>query len=441
MKNLKKLLSLTLLSLSIVSLTSCNKSSVKLEENDVIFSKSVYVDLSNIPEKLQFNIELEAEPIEINLGARIKIYEENFQYKNNIISIDTNVFKDEAGRLKVLSGEQSLKIRLDNNKSVSKDILLVDKVIKTASDLQSINNKPQGSYILGNDIDCSSISNFEPLGFMESDTRADQEFLGVFDGNGYALRNITSKYSTDLTNNERNYNGQTLFEDESHRNGDVWGVFQTIGSSGVVRNLSLDNCNVAGRTIVGVLCGNNAGTIENVFINSNCHADMSTHFYDDNCNVGGIAGINGGTIKNVVSLATTSIVSTYLDYGDNYLEEEGVNYHYFYGGTKGWKDSNGLDSTGVYAGIGKSWGLALDCYALKFETADGTVAPFGQTHLYENKNEDGPNKGELKRCEIKTKDEMKNISLYSNYSKDSWNIYDNSLPTLKAIYPTYKYTK
>ena len=26
---------------------------------------------------------------------------------------------------------------------------------------------------------------------------------------------------------------------------------------------------------------------------------MSTHFYDDNCNVGGIAGINGGTIKNV----------------------------------------------------------------------------------------------------------------------------------------------
>lgn len=441
MRKISKLSALFLTVLTTFSLTSCNKSSVKLEKDDVIFSKNLYLDLSNIPTKFQFNIELEAEPIEINLGARIKIYEENFQYKNNILTIDTSVFKDEKGNVKILSGDQTFKIRMDNNKTTTKDILLVDKVIKTASDLQNINNKPQGSYILGNDIDCSSISNFEPLGFMESDTRADQEFLGVFDGNGYALKNITSIYSTDLTNNERNYNGQTLFEDESHKNGDVWGVFQTIGESGIVRNLSLDNCKVAGRTIVGVLCGNNAGTIENVFINSNCHADMSTHFYDDNCNVGGIAGINGGTIRNVISLATASIVSTYIDYGDNYLEEEGINHHYFYSGTKGWKDSNGLDSTGLYAGIGKTWGYAFDCYALKFENSDGTIAPFSQTHLYENKNEDGPNKGELKRCDVKTKDEMKNINLYTNYSKDVWNIYDNSFPTLKAIYPTYKYSK
>ena len=440
MKKISKLLTLTVL--TTFSLTSCGKSSVKIEKDDVIFSKNLYIDLSNLPAKLQFNIELEADPIEINLGARIKVYEENFQYKDNILSIDTNVFKDEKGNVKVLSGDQTIKIRMDNNKTATKDILLVDKVIKTASDLQNINNKPQGSYILGNDIDCSSISNFEPLGFMESDTRADQEFLGVFDGNGYAIKNVTSVYSTDLTNNKRNYDGLTLFEDESHRNGDVWGIFQTIGESGVVRNVSLDNCKVAGRTIVGVLCGNNAGTIENVYINSNCHADMSTHFYDDNCNVGGIAGINGGTIKNVISLATANIVSTYTDWGDNYLEDGASEpTHMFYSGTKGWKDSNGLDSTGLYAGIGKSWGYAFDCYARKFEDANGTTVPFGQTHLYENKNEDGPNKGELKRCDVKTIDELKNIELYANYSKDVWNIYENSLPTLKAIYPTYKYTK
>lgn len=441
MKRFLKLFSVGLISLTTLSLSSCNPSTVGLQEGDVIFSKNVYLDLSNMPEKLQFEIDLEAEPTDISLGARVRIYEENFQYKKGILSIDTNSFLDESGNLKVLSGDQTLKIRLENNKSVSKNILLVDKVIKTASDLQNINNKPQGSYILGNDIDCSSISNFEPLGYMESDTRADQEFLGVFDGNGYAIKNITSVYSTDLTNNERNYNGQTLFDDESHKNGDVWGIFQTIGESGVVRNLSIDNCTVAGRTIVGVLCGNNAGTIENVFINSNCSATMSTHFYDDNCNVGGIAGINGGTVQNVISLATCEIISTYLDYGDNYLEDEGVNYHYFYSGDKGWKDSNGLASTGVYAGIGKSWGNAYNCYALRFQTADGTDAPFGQTHLYENKNEDGPDKGVLLNCEIKTKDELKNIALYDSYSKDVWNIYENSLPTLKATYPIYTYSK
>ncbi len=442
-----KIFSLTGLLLSSSLMYSCggSTSSVTLQTGDEVFLKNAYVDLSSVPEKIQLKIELSANPIDLSIGPRIRVYSQNFEYSNGILTIDGKVLLDEEEDVIISSGDQSLKIRLENGTSVSTNILMVDKVIKTASDLQNINQNPQGSYILGNDIDCSSISNFEPLGFMESDYRADQEFLGIFDGNGYTISNITSKYSLDATTNLKAYEGHPLFTDESHSEGNNWGVFQTIGSSGIVRNLKLDNCKITGRTIVGVLCGSNQGLIENVFINDTCSALMSTHFYDDNCNVGGIVGINGGQINNVISLATCQIISTYTDYNDDYLNdnyaenETPINYHIFYSGDKGWSDSNGLTSTGVYAGIGKSWGNAKDCYALKFPTTLGFDAPFGQTHLNVNKPDDGPDKGVFNNCQIKDKTELKDISLYSNYSTDIWNIYEGSIPTFKAIYPTFTY--
>ena len=58
-------------------------------------------------------------------------------------------------------------------------------VIKTAQDLDNIRNNLSGKYILMNDIDLSTYSNWDPIG---DDTAG---FTGVLDGNGYTVSNLT----------------------------------------------------------------------------------------------------------------------------------------------------------------------------------------------------------------------------------------------------------
>ena len=57
-------------------------------------------------------------------------------------------------------------------------------VIKTADDLSNIRNNLSGKYILMNDIDLSSIANWDSIGDSSN------AFSGILDGNGYVIKNL-----------------------------------------------------------------------------------------------------------------------------------------------------------------------------------------------------------------------------------------------------------
>ena len=101
-------------------------------------------------------------------------------------------------------------------------------VIKTAQDLDNIRNNLSGKYILMNDIDLSSYSNWDPIG--ENNASA---FNGILDGNGYTISNLT------INRPNENYVG----------------LFGVIKGSVEIKNLSLENIDIYGENYVGGLAG------------------------------------------------------------------------------------------------------------------------------------------------------------------------------------------
>lgn len=451
---------------SLVVLAACGSDDVTVNKGDTVFTNRAYIDLSNMPAKL--NIQMEApegaKGVEhIYIGTRVQIYDDKCAYKNGVLTINTKAFVDEKGTPKLNSGDRVARVKFKNVKQdVEITILFVDKVITTADELQRINENPSGSYILGNDIDCSEISNFEPIGFTTTATSStiNQEFLGVFDGNGYTIKNLTSRYATDLTS-EKNAikSGNYLFDNDSHKSGDQFGVFQNIGPTGVVRNTGFKNVHIYGRTISGVISGMTSGVIENCFVDKDCDVTISTHFYDEACNAGVLSGFvtPDGSVRNNISLGKAYVLDSFKAYSEDYIQpnidENGMDPESprddlmtwsYWGSSKGSDklDSNGVETNGIYAGVGMVHGEALDNYCLKFQVENSDFsapANFGQTHIFENKEGDGPNAGAIVNCLMKTEDELKSATIYDGiFDNNSWNIYDGSIPTLRAF---YSYTK
>lgn len=133
----------------------------------------------------------------------------------------------------------------------------------TAEDLNLIRSDLSAKYILMNDIDMSSISNWEPIA---SDIQALTDgFSGVLDGNGYTIKNLTS-------------NG--------HSNS---GLFAYV-CDGTVMNLSMENVSVNGESSAGGVAANvfgvKGGSVANI---SNCHVKSGKVAAGSHS--GGIAGI------------------------------------------------------------------------------------------------------------------------------------------------------
>ena len=375
---------------------------------------------------------------------------------------------------KVPAGEKTLKVTLDSS-LINVSLFAATKIITTAQEFQDINENLTGYYILGNDIDLSSIPNFEPLGyyFTETDTR-NAYFHGVLEGNGHTVKNATVEWSDTVASNYGVYSGTgtTMFASDAHKNGDNIGLFQIIGSSGVVRDVNFSNIHVRGRTIVGVIAGNCSGTVSNCSIDSSCALEMGTHFYDDDCNMGGAFGIaaGGATISNVVSQVTSQQIGAasattingiaienpgiYLDWSDNYIGKTGNGWDHGApatndnpwwkqcavdktksDGTTPIKDSNGGPTDGQYAFVGKCWGSVSNCVAKAFKITpmNGTMRSifFGQTHLAANKSTSGSTDlGVLTNNQLLDLNGMKTASNYAAFDTTVWKIADGSVPTL-----------
>jgi filamentous hemagglutinin family protein len=142
-------------------------------------------------------------------------------------------------------------------------------LVNNATDLQNVSTNVGGIYALGRNIDAGSIANFTPI----------QNFTGLLDGQGQTITNVT------VASTAQNV-----------------GLFGSIGSAGVVRNLNLADVTVngLGSQFVGTLAGTNAGTISNV---SATNVAVSV---GSNGNGGGLVGLNIGAIAN--AFATGDVI-------------------------------------------------------------------------------------------------------------------------------------
>ena len=428
---------------------------------------SVMYDLS----KDAYNINIKVEGLKgassVKIG-RAEAEKNQFGVKNEILTLSGAFLKENVG-----SGEKEIVVTPKEGRAIKIPALICNCIITTPQEFQDINNNLDGTYALGNDIDFTGFGNFEPLGRYVSETdTSNHYFHGILEGNGYAIKNLSALYSqnpqvanpADATQifdtNQDVYNGTYGFKDEAHKNGDNIGVFQIIGSSGIVRNMVFDNVHVRGRTIVGVVAGNLAGTVQNVLIKENCIAEMNTHFYDNDCNIGGAFGIVGGSgnASNCVSLTGNVRVSgLYQDYGPDYAGKIGNGWDHSaaQGNTDNWwrfvsvdrnnltdtgkeKDSNNSETNGVYSFVGKCWGQVSNSvsYSFSYRPYQNTIdrnAFFGQTHLAVNKPTSGDtNLGQLINCNALSLDALKQASNYASFDTTIWNITDGSFPSLVA---------
>ena len=162
-------------------------------------------------------------------------------------------------------------------------------VIKTAQDLDNIRNDLDGKYILMNDIDLSSYSNWDPIGEVDSNG-IKQGFTGVLDGNGYTISNL---------NNMLFYAIGFLDVNSA-----------SIISTGEVKNLGIENVSIVNAQngssgIAAVL----SGSVSNCYVTGNISGDG---------NLSAIAGVFAGTIENTyaeISISGSSAIGALAGMG------------------------------------------------------------------------------------------------------------------------------
>ena len=191
-------------------------------------------------------------------------------------------------------------------------------LIKTAQDLDNIRNNLSGKYILMNDIDLSSYSNWDPIGEVDLDTGVCIGFTGILDGNGYVIKNL----KVDATNEET-----------------AAGLFAAIGALdlndlvnpdfsaqfGEVKNLGLENVDITASGLgAGALANIVIGNITNCYVTgvikgkgttgglvssligsiSNCYSAANIETTGSSYYTGGIVGmVKEGSITNCYSAA------------------------------------------------------------------------------------------------------------------------------------------
>ena len=464
---MKQLKSLIIPLFLLASLTGCSGSKYSWKKGDKIYYDRILFDTSvEKVENPHIYLGVDDKVTSVKIGRD----ELGFGYGGKVLTIDGEALK------KVGPGEKDATVVFKSGKKQTVNIFNATKFIRTADEFQGIGADKkacEGYYVLANDIDCSSIANFEPIGqYFEETDPTNFYFHGILDGDGYAIKNVTCSYSdnpngiTDPSpdqpypSNYDVYSGSPKFESEAHQQGDNIGIFQVIGSSGVVRNVTFDNCKVHGRTIVGVVAGNLMGRVENVLINSNCAVNMDTHFYDDDCNAGGAFGIvaGSGNLNHLVSLTTNvKILSIYEDYDDSHKNHEGNGWDHtsvmpnddpWWRYTNACKkipdtetdltDSNNQKSNGTYSVVGKCWGQAQNSVGAAFMTTPKNGSPlnvaFGHTHQAVNKPDSGDSDlGSIENCAVYSVSDLKKASTFEGYGLDAnvWDIQDGSLPKMK----------
>ena len=200
-------------------------------------------------------------------------------------------------------------------------------IIKTADDLQAMNDDLDGKYILMNDIDLNGYD-WETIGYFDYDTMGYIIFTGELNGNGYEIQNLSLQQT-----------GQY----------DASGLFGRL--NGTVTNLGITNATINSQGFAGIIAGESKqGIIDNCYVTGSVYSK-----YD----AGGIAGWSSGSISN--SWADVNVSSYMADgvggiagnfnYGSitNCFASGNISGNYSIGGLVGWNEEGGMDIENSYS--------------------------------------------------------------------------------------------
>lgn len=129
-------------------------------------------------------------------------------------------------------------------------------------------------FIVTRDIDMAGVEEYNVIGDVENLDDEEGLFSGLFDGNGYSIKNLTI----------------------DDKNADFIGLFGAVDSGAELKNIALKDVDVSGNNHVGGLAGRSQATI------TDCYATGSVR--GEGSNVGGLVARSTGAISS--SYATVS---------------------------------------------------------------------------------------------------------------------------------------
>ena len=169
-------------------------------------------------------------------------------------------------------------------------------LVATVEDLQNVGKPEAGTenfyrtlsahYKQTANIDLTGTGNWTSIGNSNNNNI---RFDGTFDGQGYTIIGLT-------INSNSNY----------------LGLFSYIGTSGIVKNVGLVSGNISGRGWIGGIAGINQGTVLNCYNTGSVNGGISGW-------IGGLVGSNSGLIKNCYTTGNISGNSSFIGgvAGDN----------------------------------------------------------------------------------------------------------------------------
>ncbi|MDE6397869.1 MAG: right-handed parallel beta-helix repeat-containing protein [Clostridiales bacterium] len=288
-KSLAKTVSLLLAAMLACGLAACSKGGTTLSKNAnegisagvservSAYAHTAYYELER-PADVKFAFE--ADEIQ-KLSFKYKVLSgDDWSHKNDVITVKKKVFEGET------AGDKRLRVFVDSQ-YVEITVRVVTKVIRTVNDFNSIRDNMNGAYVLGNDIDFAN-QMFWPIGKPLTENESTKTFEGVFDGMGYAIRNVTIN-ALDRAPGEDEY-GQGPSLGPAADNGRNYnnGIFMTTSANAKIINTSFENITVNCQGLGGAVAGSNGGLIRNCRVT----CTLSHQGYAERS--AGIAGINAG---------------------------------------------------------------------------------------------------------------------------------------------------
>lgn len=211
----------------------------------------------------------------------------DWSYKNDTLTVKARVFKNET------AGEKRLRVFVDDH-YVEIKVRIVTKVIYNTEDFNSIRNNMNGVYVLGCDIDFAG-EEFWPIGkdavANENGNYDTSSFEGIFDGMGYAVKNV----KINPLDHKEGEDGIGQGPSVGGNNGAGYmygaGIFMTTSANSQILNTRFLNIVVQGQGLIGPVVGTNGGLIKNCFVTSTLEFNKAGWGAE---RAGGIAGQNAG---------------------------------------------------------------------------------------------------------------------------------------------------
>lgn len=375
----------------------------------------------------------------VDPGAIISKADMKYDSTNKILTIKGNAF------MNLTKGYKTITFYSPDGEITSIgtiNLFVAEYEINTANEFQNINNNLEGYYIVKDNLDLSTIANFEPIGSYKwiSETNiVDNSFTGILEGAGHTIANVNINTES---------SSRAII-----REGNNIGIFTS--NKGTINNVRFANTSITSTGfVIGAVAGVNNGTINNVYVDGGNLVTRSLWVGFDSF-IAGFVGTNGadGVITNSISTATSvqNLVSYHVAYTDE-VTHQLVEYDV-------------VDEpvyTTVRGFVGKNWGTIANSFAasnnvkteeltldvdkvaadpnvpavMNVVTSNAGLEGFAYTATDFTKSTKQFSKyyGTITNCGFKTLDQMLASNLYTGYDSSVWTVSNNNMIKMNALF-------